>query len=52
MRWLTLHGRARRYALRPSEQLADCYTTAAEQLGHDQAAVRLAGVYAARLADD
>ncbi|MCX4617950.1 pentapeptide repeat-containing protein [Streptomyces mirabilis] len=32
---------------------ADRYTTAAEQLGHDQAAVRLAGVYAlARLADD
>lgn len=36
-----------------SSQLADRYTTAAEQLGHDQAAVRLAGVYAlARLADD
>ncbi len=34
-------------------QLADRYTTAALQLGHDQAAVRLAGVYAlARLADD
>ncbi|MEU0031747.1 pentapeptide repeat-containing protein [Streptomyces sp. NPDC006335] len=34
-------------------QLADRYTTAAEQLGHDQPAVRLAGVYAmARLADD
>ncbi|WP_177309217.1 hypothetical protein [Streptomyces sp. ok210] len=36
-----------------ANQLADRYTTAAEQLGHDQAAVRLAGVYAlARLADD
>lgn len=36
-----------------ASQLADRYTTAAEQLGHDQAAVRLAGVYAlARLADD
>ncbi|SNX81283.1 Pentapeptide repeat-containing protein, partial [Streptomyces microflavus] len=34
-------------------QLAERYTKAAEQLGHDQAAVRLAGVYAmARLADD
>ncbi|MEH0449680.1 pentapeptide repeat-containing protein [Streptomyces sp. B21-102] len=34
-------------------QFADRYTTAAEQLGHDKAAVRLAGVYAlARLADD
>ncbi|MEU6662285.1 pentapeptide repeat-containing protein [Streptomyces sp. NPDC046821] len=34
-------------------QLAERYTTAAEQLGHEQAAVRLAGVYAmARLADD
>ncbi|MET7695698.1 hypothetical protein ABZT06_48915 [Streptomyces sp. NPDC005483] len=34
-------------------QLADRYTTAAEQLGHGQPAVRLAGVYAmARLADD
>ncbi|MEK8141907.1 pentapeptide repeat-containing protein [Streptomyces sp. M10(2022)] len=34
-------------------QLAERYTTAAEQLGHGQAAVRLAGVYAlARLADD
>lgn len=34
-------------------QLADRYTTAALQLGHEQAAVRLAGVYAlARLADD
>ncbi|MFF2254595.1 pentapeptide repeat-containing protein [Streptomyces sp. NPDC058142] len=36
-----------------ASQLADRYTTAAEQLGHDQAAVRLAGVYAlSRLADD
>ncbi|MEU9565538.1 hypothetical protein AB0D16_26520 [Streptomyces sp. NPDC048161] len=36
-----------------ASQLADRYTAAAEQLGHDQAAVRLAGVYAlARLADD
>ncbi|QDN63180.1 pentapeptide repeat-containing protein [Streptomyces sp. RLB3-17] len=36
-----------------ANQLADRYTTAAEQLGHNQAAVRLAGVYAlARLADD
>ncbi|MEU9214826.1 pentapeptide repeat-containing protein [Streptomyces sp. NPDC048415] len=36
-----------------ASQLADRYTTAAEQLGHDQAAVRLAGVYAlVRLADD
>ncbi|MEU2681264.1 pentapeptide repeat-containing protein [Streptomyces sp. NPDC007107] len=36
-----------------ASQLAERYTTAAEQLGHDQAAVRLAGVYAlARLADD
>lgn len=36
-----------------ASQLADRYTTAAEQLGHEQAAVRLAGVYAlARLADD
>ncbi|MFE6847994.1 pentapeptide repeat-containing protein [Streptomyces sp. NPDC057686] len=35
------------------KQLAERYTTAADQLGHDQAAVRLAGVYAmARLADD
>ncbi|MFF1566917.1 pentapeptide repeat-containing protein [Streptomyces sp. NPDC058293] len=34
-------------------QLADRYAKAAEQLGHDQAAVRLAGAYAmARLADD
>lgn len=34
-------------------QLAEPYTTAAEQLGHGDAAVRLAGVYAmARLADD
>ncbi|MFJ9096808.1 pentapeptide repeat-containing protein [Streptomyces globisporus] len=34
-------------------QLAERYTKAAEQLGHEQAAVRLAGVYAmARLADD
>ncbi|MET7416260.1 pentapeptide repeat-containing protein [Streptomyces rubiginosohelvolus] len=34
-------------------QLTERYTKAAEQLGHDQAAVRLAGVYAmARLADD
>ncbi|SCK26900.1 Uncharacterized low-complexity proteins [Streptomyces sp. ScaeMP-e48] len=36
-----------------ANQLADRYTTAAEQLGHDKAAVRLAGVYTlARLADD
>ncbi|MGW7055113.1 pentapeptide repeat-containing protein [Streptomyces sp. NPDC054887] len=36
-----------------ADQLAGRYTTAAEQLGHEQAAVRLAGVYAlARLADD
>ncbi|MFF2436998.1 pentapeptide repeat-containing protein [Streptomyces sp. NPDC058107] len=36
-----------------ASQLAERYTTAAEQLGHNQAAVRLAGVYAlARLADD
>ncbi|MFG2441008.1 pentapeptide repeat-containing protein [Streptomyces sp. NPDC048508] len=36
-----------------ASQLADRYTTAAEQLGHEQAAVRLAGVYAmASLADD
>lgn len=36
-----------------ANQLAERYTAAAEQLGHDQAAVRLAGVYAlARLADD
>ncbi|WP_406326542.1 hypothetical protein [Streptomyces sp. NBC_00203] len=28
-----------------ASQLADRYTTAAEQLGHDQAGVRLAGVY-------
>ncbi|GAA3592304.1 pentapeptide repeat-containing protein [Streptomyces osmaniensis] len=35
------------------KQLAERFTTAADQLGHDQAAVRLAGVYAmARLADD
>ncbi|MFF0059898.1 pentapeptide repeat-containing protein, partial [Streptomyces microflavus] len=35
------------------QPLAERYTKAAEQLGHDQAAVRLAGVYAmARLADD
>ena len=35
------------------EQLAQRYTTAAGQLGHEKAAVRLAGVYAmARLADD
>jgi hypothetical protein len=34
-------------------QLAQRYTAAAEQLGHESAAVRLAGVYAtARLADD
>ncbi|MFC6134658.1 pentapeptide repeat-containing protein [Streptomyces spororaveus] len=41
-------------AHRADEQLlAERFTTAAEQLGHDQAAVRLAGVYAmARLADD
>ena len=36
-----------------AEQLAQRYTTAASQLGHEKAAVRLAGVYAmARLADD
>ncbi|MCX5559481.1 pentapeptide repeat-containing protein [Streptomyces sp. NBC_00038] len=36
-----------------ASQLADRYTTAAGQVGHDEAAVRLAGVYAlARLADD
>ncbi|WP_371551385.1 pentapeptide repeat-containing protein [Streptomyces sp. NBC_00554] len=36
-----------------ANQLADRYTTAAGQLGHDTPAVRLAGVYAlARLADD
>ena len=36
-----------------AEQLAQRYTTAAEQIGHEKAAVRLAGVYAmARLADD
>ncbi|MET7520309.1 hypothetical protein ABZS88_44610 [Streptomyces sp. NPDC005480] len=36
-----------------ANQLAERYSKAAEQLGHDQAAVRLAGVYAmARLADD
>ncbi len=36
-----------------ANQFADRYTTAAEQLGHERAAVRLAGVYAlARLADD
>jgi hypothetical protein len=36
-----------------AEQLAQRYTTAADQLGHERAAVRLAGVYAmARLADD
>ncbi|WP_328884816.1 hypothetical protein [Streptomyces sp. NBC_00316] len=36
-----------------ASQLADRYTAAAEQLGHEQAAVRLAGIYAlARLADD
>ena len=36
-----------------AEQLAGRYATAAEQLGHEKAAVRLAGVYAmARLADD
>ncbi|NUK09496.1 pentapeptide repeat-containing protein [Streptomyces lunaelactis] len=36
-----------------ASQLADRYTTAAEQLGHDQPAVRLAGVYAlAHLADE
>ncbi|WP_327249859.1 pentapeptide repeat-containing protein [Streptomyces sp. NBC_01320] len=36
-----------------ASQLAECYTTAADQLGHDNPAVRLAGVYAlARLADD
>lgn len=36
-----------------TEQLAQRYTTAADQLGHEKAAVLLAGVYAiARLADD
>ncbi|MEV7297696.1 hypothetical protein AB0N79_39785 [Streptomyces microflavus] len=36
-----------------STQLTERYTKAAEQLGHEQAAVRPAGVYAiARLADD
>ena len=36
-----------------AEQRAQRYTTAADQLGHEKAAVRLAGVYAmARLADD
>jgi hypothetical protein len=36
-----------------AEQLAQRYTTAAEQLGHDKAAVRLAGVVVRiRLADD
>ncbi|MFE4678206.1 pentapeptide repeat-containing protein [Streptomyces sp. NPDC056723] len=36
-----------------ASQLAERYTTAADQLGHDKPAVRLAGVYAlARLADD
>ncbi|MEV0280876.1 pentapeptide repeat-containing protein [Streptomyces sp. NPDC050610] len=36
-----------------ASQLAERYVSAAEQLGHEQAAVRLAGVYAlARLADD
>jgi uncharacterized protein YjbI with pentapeptide repeats len=36
-----------------AEQFAARYTTAADQLGHERAAVRLAGVYAmARLADD
>jgi hypothetical protein len=36
-----------------AEQLAQRYTTAASQLGHEKAAVSLAGVYAmARLADD
>lgn len=36
-----------------AEQLAQRYTTAAGQLGHEKPAVRLAGVYAmARLADD
>lgn len=36
-----------------AEQLAQRYTTAADQLGHEKAAVRLAGVYAmAQLADD
>jgi uncharacterized protein YjbI with pentapeptide repeats len=36
-----------------ADQLTQRYSTAAEQLGHDKAAVRLAGVFAmARLADD
>lgn len=36
-----------------ADQLTQRYGTAAEQLGHDKSAVRLAGVYAmARLADD
>ncbi|WP_127469791.1 pentapeptide repeat-containing protein [Streptomyces sp. B27] len=39
--------------LADATQLTERYTKAAEQLGHDRAAVRLAGVYAmARLADD
>jgi uncharacterized protein YjbI with pentapeptide repeats len=47
---LLAEGDARRS---DAEQLAARYTTAAEQLGHEKAAVRLAGVYAmARLADD
>ncbi|MFH8492323.1 pentapeptide repeat-containing protein [Streptomyces longisporoflavus] len=47
---LLAEGDARRA---DASQLADRYTTAAEQLGHERAAVRLAGVYAlARLADD
>jgi hypothetical protein len=45
-----IEGDARRA---DAEQLAQRYTTAAEALGHEKAAVRLAGVYAmARLADD
>jgi len=36
-----------------ADQLTQRYSTAAEQLGHDKAAIRLAGVFAmARLADD
>lgn len=45
-----VEGEARRA---DAEQRAQRYTTAADQLGHEKAAVRLAGVYAmAQLADD
>lgn len=41
------------HLLEQSSGLRDRYTTVAEQLGHDSAAIRLAGVYAlASLADD